>query len=324
MKILVIRFSSIGDIVLTSPVLRGIKEQVQGAEVHFATKQKFASVVENNPYLSKLHFLEGDFRAFKNQLKAERFDLIIDLHHNLRSLRLKKALGVKSYSFDKINFKKWMSVRFKNKKYLPPVHIVDRYLETVKKLGVVYDGKGLDYFLGNETLPKEFEKTIQSPFIAVAIGGQHFTKRMPPMKLAKLLQKSSLPLVLLGGKEDEKNAEEIVSILPNQSIFNLCGKLSLNQSALVVKHAQKLITHDTGLMHMGAAFKIPIISIWGNTLPEFGMTPYFPKDSQVEKQSFILEVQNLACRPCSKIGFDKCPKGHFNCMNKIEYNHVEL
>ena len=324
MKILVIRFSSIGDIVLTTPVIRGIKEQVDGAEVHFATKQKFEAVVKHNPFLSKIHLLDNDFTSFKNQLKAEKFDLVIDLHHNLRSLRLKKALGVKSFSFDKINFSKWLSVLFKNKKFLPKLHIVDRYMATAKSLGVLNDGKGLDYFLGKETLPEEFAKITKSPFIAVAIGGQHFTKRMPVKKLSELLDKSTLPLVLLGGKEDDQSAAEIVKQLPHHQVFSLCGKLSLNQSALVVKHAQKLITHDTGLMHIGAAFNIPITSIWGNTIPEFGMTPYFPTNSLQEKQSHRLEVQNLSCRPCSKIGFDKCPKGHFDCMNKIDITHVEL
>ena len=207
---------------------------------------------------------------------------------------------------------------------LPKVHIVDRYLQTVKKLGVQNDGAGLDYFIPTKDevdvstlgLPN-FTKNAPPPdilgtgqYIAFVIGAAHATKRLPTEKIIEICNKIQLPILILGGKEDVKNGE----LIENQSIaqvVNLCGKLNLNQSASVVRQATKVVTHDTGLMHIAAAFQKDIISVWGNTIPEFGMTPYI-----LREKSTIFEVQNLKCRPCSKIGFDKCPKGHFRCMNE--------
>jgi ADP-heptose:LPS heptosyltransferase len=121
---------------------------------------------------------------------------------------------------------------------------------------------------------------------------------------------------LLGGKEDAAIAEQVYQLHKNNTI-NLCGKLNLNQSASIIQQSHKVITSDTGLMHIAAAYKKDIISLWGNTIPEFGMGPYF-----AGKNSQILEVKNLSCRPCSKLGYKKCPKGHFKCMNDIEIAEI--
>ncbi|MBX2985504.1 MAG: glycosyltransferase family 9 protein [Bacteroidia bacterium] len=324
MKILVVRFSSIGDIVLTSPVLRCIKEQIKGAELHFATKYQYQSIFEFNPYIDKLHLLADDYSSFARQLKKEKFDFVVDLHHNLRTFRLKSILRTKSASFDKLNFQKWLTVRTCNKKHMPKIHIVDRYLNASKSLGIVNDGKGLEYFCGDTKLPPEIEPHLHQLYHAVAIGGTYFTKRMPVDKLTELLKKSTQLLILLGGKEDFERGQDLALKLQGQGVINLCGRLTINQSALVIKNCLKLITHDTGLMHIGAAFDKPIISIWGNTIPEFGMTPYYSDNSKNASQSVILEVENLYCRPCSKLGFDHCPKGHFRCMNDIDFHHVQL
>ena len=306
LKILVIRLSSIGDIVLTTPVVRCLKKQLN-AEVHFLTKQDFFCLLENNPYIQQLHAIEDGLE----KLKILGFDWIIDLHHNFRTSKLKKALGVPSKSFYKLNIEKWLLTTFKINR-LPKKHIVDRYLETVAHLGVTNDKLGLDYFLAeNEALPNELE--LPEKYVALVIGGQHATKILPTDRLQEVCRKVNLPIVLVGGPEDRSSGEEIAQ---NQTeVINTCGDLSINQSAYLIKHAQKVITHDTGMMHISAAFKKEIISIWGNTVPEFGMYPYLSSE-----QSKILEVKNLSCRPCSKIGYKKCPKGHFNCMNQIDLN----
>src|SRR5690349_8684700 len=147
MKLLIIRFSSIGDIVLTTPVLRCIKQQIPDAEVHYLTKSSFRSVVVHNHYIDKIHFMDNDLKLVINQLKEERFDYVIDLHHNLRTLRVKRALDVPSFSFPKLNIQKWLLVNFKWKSIMPDKSIVERYFETVKELGVKNDGRGLDYFI---------------------------------------------------------------------------------------------------------------------------------------------------------------------------------
>ncbi len=317
-KFLILRFSSIGDIVLTSPVIRCLKQQITGCEVHFFTKKNFETVIQNNPYVDKLFLLENNLPELLKLLQKENYDYLIDLHHNLRTWRIKKALGKKSFSFNKLNFEKWLIVNFKINK-LPTIHIVDRYFESVKQLGVKNDYKGLDFFidLKNDVATTNLPENFQNGYIAYAIGGQHYTKRMPENKIISICRKIEFPIILLGGKEDYTIAEKISSYCGRDKIYNACGKFNLQQSASIVKQAKKVITHDTGLMHIAASFKKDIISIWGNTIPEFGMYPYMAGEN-----SKIIEVKNLSCRPCSKIGFNKCPKKHFYCMNLIDENDI--
>ena len=306
-KILIIRFSSIGDIVLTTPVVRCLHKQL-GAEVHYLTKKNFKGIVENNPYVKHVWTIDKDVSEISTDLKAENFDYVIDLHKNLRSLQVKRALSTASFVFHKLNVEKWLMVNFKINR-LPDVHIVDRYMKTVETLGVKNDGLGLDYFIPAKDEVDIATLNIPPQYIAFVIGAAHATKRLPRQKIVEICNGIKLPIVLLGGKDDLENSQ----FIENQTIgdvINLCGQLNLNQSASVVRQAKTVITHDTGLMHIAAAFRKDIVSVWGNTIPEFGMTPYLPTNG-----STFFEVNNLKCRPCSKIGFDKCPKGHFRCMN---------
>lgn len=313
MKILVVRFSSIGDVVLTTPIVRCIKQQMQGAEVHYLTKRQFETIVQQNPYIDKYFTIQKNISEILPVLKKEKYDYIIDLHHNLRTIQLKLALGVKTFSFNKLNYQKWLKVNLKVDK-LPKVHIVDRYFETVKELGVKNDNKGLDYFIpkNDEVNIKEINPLLSNGFYALVAGGSYYTKQIPLSKLKEICALSNKPLVILGGKEDTATAAILQKDYPNK-VINVCGKYQLNQSASIIKQSEKVITSDTGLMHIAAAFKKNIVSLWGNTVPEFGMYPYLPGTN-----SKILEVNNLKCRPCSKLGYKKCPKGHFLCMNEID------
>ncbi len=316
-KFLIIRFSSIGDIVLTTPVVRNLKEQCEGAEVHYLTKKQYQGILEHNPYIDKIHTLEGSLSELAVELRREHFHYVIDLHNNLRTARIKLKLHTTSFKFNKLNKEKWLMVNFK-KNSLPDVHIVDRYLETVDFFIDKNDMKGLDFFIPEEdelnlkTLPE----THQNGFIAFAIGAQHATKRLPDEKIISICKKISQPIILLGDKNDAVVAEKVVAEV-GENIYNACGKYNLNQSAWLVKQARLVISHDTGLMHIAAAFKKQIISIWGNTIPEFGMYPYLSHE-----KSEIIEVKGLKCRPCTKIGFGKCPKKHFKCMNDIDEERI--
>lgn len=317
-KILILRFSSIGDIVLTTPVIRCIKQQVPGAEVHYCTKQAFKGILEHNPYVDKVHVLGSSLGELVQQLKTENFDYVVDLHNNLRTRIIKTRLGMPSKSFNKLNYEKWLMVNFKLNR-LPNVHIVDRYLAAASVLGVKDDGKGLDYFI-----PARDEvdvQTLQEPFrqgyVAFAIGAQHYTKRLPTERIIELCEKLQRPIILLGGKEDAAVGEEIAAYFQQSTtIYNACGRYSLGGSASLVRQAEQVVSHDTGLMHIAAAFQKEIISIWGNTIPEFGMYPFRTRYK-------VLEVNGLSCRPCSKIGYSKCPKGHFKCMRDINFNEIE-
>jgi ADP-heptose:LPS heptosyltransferase len=320
MKILVIRFSSIGDIVLTTPVLRGLNEQLEGSEIHYLTKTKFASLLENNPRIHKLWTIDNSIDEVLSELKNESFDLIVDLHKNVRTLSLKRKLGVKAVSFNKLNVEKWMLVNLKKNK-MPDIHIVDRYMETVEFLGVATDGLPCEFYIAEKN-NVDLATFSLSPktFVGVAIGAQFATKTLPVEQLITLLSKIDQPIVLLGGPEDAEKANAIIAGLDGKSIQNLCGKLNLQQSASVVEQSSVLLTHDTGLMHIASCFKVPIVSVWGNTVPELGMYPYYPNNPELFS---IHEVKDLNCRPCSKIGFQACPKKHFKCMIEQDLGGIQ-
>ena len=307
-KYLFIRFSSIGDIVLTSPIIRCVKQQVKGAIIHFVTKPQYAALLETNPYIDKVHVLTTN-RETINELREEGFDYIIDLHKNLRSHLFKSKLKIVDFSFPKLNKEKWQMVHFK-KNVLPNMHIVDRYFESVRLFDVVNDNKGLDFFIKEDDNLEhsDFMPSANSKFVAFAIGGQHFTKKLPTNKIIEICNGIKHTVVLLGGKEDVDSGNEIS--LSCKNTINLCGKYNISQSADIIRLSNLVIAHDTGLMHIAAAFKKNILSIWGNTIPEFGMYPYLPGN-----KSEIFEIKDIKCRPCSKIGFSKCPKKHFDCMN---------
>lgn len=309
-KFLVVRFSSIGDIILTTPVVRHLKNQVEDSEIHYLTKESYIPLLEKNPYVDIIHPLRGSIRATILDLKEEGIDYIIDLHNNARSARIKFGLKRMDFTVNKLNRQKWLYVNFKWDR-MPDLHMVDRNLATIRSFITETDNEGLDYFIPEneeidlQTLPKPFA----SGYVGMAIGAQHETKKLPVESLITLCNRINAPVILLGGESDRGKAEEIVNAVTDQVVLNGCGEYSIHQSASLVKQSLLLITHDTGLMHIGAAFGKKIISVWGNTVPKFGMYPYLP-----DPGSHQFEVEGLACRPCSKIGYQTCPKRHFKCM----------
>ena len=319
-KILIIRFSSIGDIVLTTPVIRCVKQQIPDAEVHYLTKQQYAPLVASNPFIDKIFTIQKKTSEVIAQLKSENYDFIIDLHKNLRSSQVLMRLGVASASFHKLNKEKWLLTNL-GINLLPKIHIVDRYLLAAKKLHVKNDDQGLDFFIPeseNIILKDFFPETFQQGYVALVIGSKQQTKQIPAEKMLAIIAKLNKAIVLLGGKEDFVKAKQVADSV-GSSVFNACGMLSLNQSASVLQQATCVITPDTGLMHIAAALRKKVVSVWGNTIPEFGMYPYYPKDAQ---NYTIIEVNHLRCRPCSKLGYDVCPKKHFCCMMDIEVDKI--
>jgi heptosyltransferase-2 len=296
--------------------MRCLKHQFPDYKIHYATKERFKSLLINNPYIDQLHVLKESSSELISELKKEKFDLILDLHNNIRTANIWSQLRVKRFKVDKINWEKWLMVNLKIN-ILPYQHIVDRYIETGASLGLTNDGRGLDYFIPNTCSIERFK--LPERYVVYAIGGQHETKKLPLKKQKELLSKIPLPVILIGGKEDETRGGELSASLSH--VHNLCGKMSIDESAKTIEGGEKLYTHDTGMMHIGAALKRPIVSIWGNTIPEFGMYPYYP-ETYDSKDSQMLEIKDLQCRPCSKIGFKECPKGHFDCMNAIDFEDL--
>ena len=309
LKILVVRFSSIGDIVLTTPVVRALKKQLN-AEVHFLTKSSFTSLLINNPYVDVVYQIDKSVNEVNSDLKNEKYDLVVDLHSNLRSTKLRN-IGEKYVKYNKDTFNKLLFVKFSIDR-LKSKHAVERYFDTVEKMGVKNDNEGLDFFLSKKD---EIDLTVfPKPYITFAIGGTHFTKKLPTEKIISICKKRKESVVLIGGPEDFEIGKIIESNCDN--VINTCGKYNINESAFIVNNSDFLITHDTGMMHIAAALGKKIFSIFGGTHPNLGFTPYIPNS-----ENRIIQVENLDCRPCHRYGKSKCPKGHFKCMQEIDENN---
>ena len=318
-KILIIRFSSIGDIVLTTPIIRSVKQQLPEAEVHFLLKKANAPLLAGNPHEDKVHVYQDDLNEVIKELKEENFDFVADLQRNRRSRKVVRALKCQNATFPKCNVKKLVYVRTKIN-FLQDVHIVDRYYKAVQPLHVTPDNGGLEYVVPKEDvfdiqdLPAGFE----GGYIAVAVGAKHATKRIPVDKIVEIGNQLFKPMVLLGDKSDRSSAEKIVDRLGGKAV-NFCGMYSINTTASIVEQSDCVLTADTGIMHIAAALRKPIASLWGNTVPELGMYPYVAPGAPKAR---VFEIPYLKCRPCSKLGFSRCPRRHFKCMNLISSYEV--
>ena len=319
-KILIIRLSSIGDIVLTTPVIRAVNEQLPEAEVHFLVRKDLVSVVENNPHIHKVHIYDSEnVSQTINELRQEQFTVVIDLQKTLRSRKVVRSLKVPSYTFCKHNLSKWICYRLKMNG-MPETHIVERYFEAVKDLNVHNDHKGLEFYIPEnqgfeeDDLPMMFE----DGFVAIVLAAQHFTKRIPVSKVVEIGSILHKPIMLLGGKDVYEEGEQVVAQLGERAT-NGCGKYTLYQSAAILQHADCVITGDTGLMHISAALHKPTAAIFGATIPEYGYYPYMPGERDKFRN---FEVCPLNCRPCSKFGSSKCRRKHFKCMKNISATEV--
>ena len=291
MKVLIVRFSSIGDVVLTTPIIRALKKQIPSIEIHYITKENNLPILANNPCIDQLFTIQKSIAECVDKLKAQNYDYLIDLHKNTRTLSLKKQLAIPYLTFPKLNIEKWLLVNFKWNR-MPDIHIVDRYFKAVETLGVKNDLLPCDYFITEkEQVQTETMLNVQpKSYLAIAIGST-----------------------------DANFAHKLIQRFPEKQVTSACGNFTLSQSASIVQQAKAILTNDTGLMHIASCFEIPTISVWGNTVPVLGMYPYFPR----LKNAFSMhEVENLKCRPCSKIGFQQCPKKHFSCMNDQNIDEI--
>ncbi len=321
MKILIMRMSAIGDIVLTTPVVRALRRAMPEAKIHFLVKPQYAQVLEHNPHITKLMPLQKRLRDTIRELKLEDYDYVLDLQKNLRSQYIRWQLKKPSSSFSKENLKKWWMVR--SKRATPLAHIVNRYAQALAPLQVRLGSGGLEFQLPpgmQEWADAELKEKLaaHNPYavgtVAVVLGATHGTKKWPPAHHAALANRIGMPVVLLGGNAETADAEQVAALL-KVPYLNAVARYNLHQSAALMQQCSLVITHDTGLMHIAAAFGQPIVSLWGNTLPEFGMTPY-------HTDYIAAEVKGLHCRPCSKIGYKQCPRGHFKCMKELTPENV--
>lgn len=277
-------------------------------------------LVIGNPNIDQFHFLDEYLDKTIAALKEIHFDYIIDLHHNIRTWKIKKALGVPTFSYKKLSLQKWLYAKLKLN-FLPNTHVCDRYLDTLQHFKVNNDGKGLDYFF-----PKDYSfkaanlpTSHQAGFIAFVIGASYFNKKMPVQKWIELAKQINKPIVLIGGKDDAASANEIAAAVPH-FIYNATGKYDLKESASIIQMAQVVVSHDTGFLHIAAAFNKPTITIWGATSPALQFEAYYSAVSTTPHFNSI--VPSLTCQPCSKQGENKCPQGHFACMRLQNINTI--
>jgi len=273
------------------------------------------AVTEANPYVDHFHYLAGDFGALITELKAYKFDYIIDLHKNLRSFRIRAALGVPVFAYDKLSVEKFLLTKFQINR-MPNRHISLRSVDALAPLGVVFDGKGLDYFIPEKV---QVPALFSAGYVALVIGASFATKKLSLDSLKQLVKLIPHPIVLIGGPEEKADGTELAMLDPDR-IVNTCGTYSLHESAALVRDARIVISHDTGMLYIACAFEKNVIAIWGATSPALQVEPLMPENAKT--RVFQAIVPNLTCQPCSNFGTKTCPKGHFNCMNQQDLPEI--
>jgi len=304
LKILVIRFSSIGDIILTTPVIRCLSLQLS-ADIDFLTKSKHKDILITNVYLRNILTVSKNHIETIKILQSEEYDLIIDLQNNLHSMCLRLALGVKSYSYQKKTFRRYLLIYFGVD--LLNDHVVDRYFQSVVKLGVFNDSKGIDYLVANS---KDPQLNINQDYICWCIGGTYEQKKLSYSQIYNVVSKLKIPVLLLGGTEEKKISKKLIDNPQLKSVHDFCGNITIQESAYLIQKSKLLLTNDTGIMHIASAFKIPIICFWGCTKPSLGFEAYMTSN---KLENLITPISKI---PCSKHG-RYCRKKSNGCIKSI-------
>lgn len=312
-KILIIRLSSLGDILLTTPLIRTIKKKYPQIIIDFLLKGEYSDLLKNNPHINEIlpYSKASNNQPINQSSNHSNYDLIIDLQNNLRSRKITSKLQVPTVRFKKYSFRKFLLVKTKINlmKNLPSIPI--RYAETI---GLELDKEDLEII--SDKQPDKNLVGLKN-LIGICPGAKHFTKRYPieyHKQLCKLLLENDFNVVLFGGKIDKNICAEIADEIPK--VINLQNEDDILQTVSDMKLCDIIICNDSGLMHVASSLNKKLITIFGSTIKEFGFMPYNCKNS------IIIENQNLNCRPCSHIGRSSCPKSHFKCMRDIKPEDV--
>ncbi|MBN2090562.1 lipopolysaccharide heptosyltransferase II [candidate division KSB1 bacterium] len=328
-KILIIRFSSIGDILLATPLIRVLHQKFPDAQIDFLTKAKFAELLDTNPFLHRvIRYHEKTkmrgLRQLKQEIIQENYDWLIDIHNNPRTLYLKLRNHIpEHFSIKKYRLKRFLLVKFKINLFSSVIPVYQRYLKPLQKYAIQDDRKGLEFYIDPQARSRIDEKYAgfwkkYPRIIGIVPGAGYPTKCWPTDRFARvaksLIEKYNVGIIILGGKNDILLQNQILSQIDN-SALGLAGELSLQESAAALDHCELVISNDTGLMHLTAALKKKLVAIFGNTSREFGFYPCAPQQIVLEKE--------LPCRPCTHLGFHQCPEKHFKCMNDILPEEVQ-
>ena len=331
MKVLIICGESISDVVFSTPVIRALKVELDDINLHALFPAHASFLAEENPYLDEIH-LYGNHSFWKlvRDLQLQKFDAIVNLRTDWLSKLISFLLFKKTSSFRSTHWSQWLMVNLKIN-HLPNVHYVDKMFLSLKSLGIKGDELGLDYFIPErdkvamEWLPEEFRKG----FVAFPISAPYTTRKLTVDRMIELCDKINKPIILLGSSEDAATGQVInnfferglsavwekglLELNKKTIVYNACGKFNFNQMASLIKQSWAVFTFDNDFIPVASAFRKEVFALWGNTILLFGRYPYRTKFT-------VLECNNVACRPCSVKGFDKCPKGHFKCMRDITFD----
>ncbi len=322
MNILVIRLSSLGDVILTTPLLASIKAARPESRVSVLVKKAFADVFLGHPAVDEiLIFEERGLFGWLGEIRRRRFDVCLDLHDNLRSAVWRTFSGAKrTVRYDKRTDERRILVRSKTSspRLEPPVK--ERYLECLAVLGIpVKERRTSLHVAGAARLPEDWLREFgDAPLIGVAPGAAHATKRWLPERFAaaadSLAEKISGRVILLGTPSDDGPVREVLEYLKTPA-QNFVGRTSLKEFMLLIRRCAVLLTNDSGAMHVAAAQGVPTAAVFGPTVRDFG---FFPEEDCAE----AVEIGELYCRPCSLHGTERCPEGHFRCMREISTKQV--
>lgn len=307
-KILIVRLSSLGDILLTTPLIRSIKLEYPNIKLDFLVRQEYEDTIKYNPHLRNIITLnrEYDKKKIANLVIGNDYDLIIDLQNNFRSKSIIKYSKAKIVRYKKPYLKRFLLVNFKINRFDDIIPIPKRYADSIPSFNL--DEKGLELFLPKEISPQiaDFEKIV-----AICPGSQHYTKMWPEeffVKLGNKLSELGYKIILLGGKSDIELCKRLEHQIKDSISF--ANNNNLVQIAANMKQCNFIISNDSGMMHTALAINKPVIAIFGSTVKEFGFFPY-------KGTNLVIENNNLSCRPCSHIGLKRCPKKHFKCMKEL-------
>ncbi len=332
--ILIIRFSSLGDITLASPLIRALRNSFPRATIDFLVKSDYAPLVRYNPHISNVIELTGsdkeELRRLKNDIRRRNYDTILDIHNSLRSRRLRMFSGALSvHVINKFAVRRFVLVNTKKNFYKDIVPVPERYLETAKALEIMPDEQGLEVFIPEESissvnaLMNKFKPEKHAAVIGLVPTARHFTKRWPAEYFVKLgvrlAKEQHAKLFLFGGENEVDYCGDIAQMINAESgsaaAESLAGKISILQTAAALDYCSIVVSNDSGLMHLAAARQRKIVALFGSTVKEFGFFPY-------RTEHIVLEKNGLSCRPCSHIGLAQCPEGHFKCMKDISVDEV--
>ena len=327
-RFLIIRLSSIGDIILTTPLVRALRKAYPNSLIDYLVKEEFLDLLQNNPHIDNVYTFNPrnglkEILRWRKKIKSNEYTSILDLHRSIRSILMTIWLGrVELGKLNKNLFKRIVLVKLGINLYKSIVPVTQRYFDAAKRLDLVDDGLGTELFHDGKIPTKITNSSENKNFIVMAPGAGYFTKRWLPeyfAKLAdKLIDKYNAEVYLIGSSADRKICSEIRKSM-NNYVHDLSGNFSILETSAIIDASDALITNDTGMMHVAVSQKKPVLAFFGSTTEELGFFPYGQKYK-------VLENKDLNCRPCSHVGRDKCPKRHFKCMKEISpelaYNSI--